>query len=75
MHVMMPREKWTDERLDELSRKMDAGFDRVDKDIRELRIEMNDGFRSLNRSLLAGAIVIVATLIGTTGSLAGIALL
>jgi len=72
---MTRRKKWTDERLDELSKKMDAGFDRVDKDIRELRMEMNEGFRSLNRSLLAGAIVIVATLIGTTGSLAGIALL
>ena len=28
---------WTDERLDDLSRRMDAGFSRVDADIRELR--------------------------------------
>lgn len=28
---------WTDGRLDDLSRRMDAGFDRVDRDIRELR--------------------------------------
>jgi iron uptake system EfeUOB component EfeO/EfeM len=33
----MERTMWTDERLDDLSRRMDAGFERVDKDIRELR--------------------------------------
>jgi hypothetical protein len=33
----MQRVSWTDERLDDLSRRMDAGFDRVDRDMRELR--------------------------------------
>lgn len=28
---------WTDERLDDLSRRMDAGFARIDADLRELR--------------------------------------
>jgi hypothetical protein len=28
---------WADERLDDLAQKMDAGFARVDADIRELR--------------------------------------
>ncbi len=28
---------WTDERLDDLSSRVEAGFDRVDADIRELR--------------------------------------
>lgn len=28
---------WTDERLDDLSARMDAGFERVDGDLRELR--------------------------------------
>ena len=28
---------WTDGRLDDLSRRMDAGFERVDRDMRELR--------------------------------------
>jgi hypothetical protein len=48
MAVMMPREKWTDERLDE-------GFARLDKDIRELRgdtkelrTEMNARFDAIN---------------------------
>ncbi|MEX1142486.1 MAG: hypothetical protein WD993_03505 [Thermoleophilaceae bacterium] len=31
---------WTDERLDNLSQRMDAGFERVDRDIRDLRHEM-----------------------------------
>lgn len=34
------REAWTDERLDDLTRRMDQGFERVDKDIRELRAEL-----------------------------------
>jgi hypothetical protein len=33
----MERTMWTDERLDDLSNRVDAGFDRVDSDIRELR--------------------------------------
>lgn len=40
----MERTTWTDERLDDLSRRMDAGFDRVDHDIRDLRTEMRAGF-------------------------------
>jgi hypothetical protein len=40
----MERLAWTDERLDDLSARMDAGFDRVDRDIRDLRGEMNAGF-------------------------------
>jgi hypothetical protein len=31
---------WTDERLDDLTRCVDAGFERVDRDIRDLRTEV-----------------------------------
>jgi len=31
------REKWTDERLDDMNRRMAEGFQRVDTDLRELR--------------------------------------
>lgn len=34
------REAWTDERLDDLSDRMDRGFDRVDRDLREIRVEI-----------------------------------
>ncbi|MGI8462389.1 MAG: hypothetical protein ACR2OC_12300 [Solirubrobacterales bacterium] len=33
----MERIAWTDERLDDLSRRVDAGFTRIDADLRELR--------------------------------------
>jgi len=36
------REKWTDERLDDMNRRMAEGFQRVDTDLRELRSDMKD---------------------------------
>lgn len=41
MAVMMPRERWTDERIDK-------SFDRVDADIRELRVEIKQGFERVD---------------------------
>lgn len=35
------REAWTDDRMDDLNRKVDEGFKRVGNDIRALRGEMN----------------------------------
>jgi hypothetical protein len=49
------RTAWTDERLDDLSRKMDAGFERVDADLRELRVELREGLAGV-RSGLGGEI-------------------
>jgi hypothetical protein len=40
----MERAAWTDERLDALAQRTDAGFDRVDRDIRDLRGEMVQRF-------------------------------
>jgi tetrahydromethanopterin S-methyltransferase subunit G len=59
MAVMMPREKWTDERLDDLNKKVDdgfadtkaemrAGFARVDGEIKELQREMNTQFNKVD---------------------------
>jgi hypothetical protein len=36
----MERAAWTDERLDDLADAMRNGFDRVDRDMRDLRTEM-----------------------------------
>jgi hypothetical protein len=79
--AVMVRETWTDERLDDLNKKVDDGFARVDKDIRELRTdmkdlrgEMNERFDALNRNLLAGFFVLTAAMIGSTATLAGIAI-
>ena len=66
MAVMMsPKETWTDERLDDLSKKVDNGFMRVDTDIRDLRREMNTRFDAMNRNLLAGLIAVIAAIIGS----------
>jgi hypothetical protein len=68
----MPREQWTDERLDDLNRKVDQGFEdvktemregfaRVDADIRELRAEI----AGVNRNMIAGFFVMIAAIIGS----------
>jgi len=71
MAVMMPRERWTDERLDDLNKKVDDGFARLDKDMRQLRdkvdalqSEMNARFDAQSRNLIVAVLTIVAALIG-----------
>jgi len=51
--VMMPRERWTDERLDDLNKKVDDGFARLDADIRELRAEVKIQGDSLRTEMKA----------------------
>lgn len=46
--AVMVRETWTDERLDDLNKKVDDGFARVDADLRELRAEIS-GMRKENQ--------------------------
>jgi hypothetical protein len=79
MVVMTPREKWTDERLDDLQEEMREGFAdtkaemregfaRIDKDIRELRgdvKELNARFDALNGRLIGGLVVMLAAIIGS----------
>lgn len=48
----MERTAWTDERLDDLANRMDAGFARVDADIRELRAELRFEIGGLRLTLL-----------------------
>jgi hypothetical protein len=57
------RESWTDARLDDMKQGMEAGFKRVDEDIKGLRTEMNQRFDGLNRTLLQISGGVVATLI------------
>lgn len=44
----MERASWTDERLDDLAEAMRSGFDRVDRDMRDLR----SGMESLRQTVL-----------------------
>jgi len=41
------RDKWSDERLDDLNRGVVDGFNRVDADLREIRAETGTGIGSL----------------------------
>jgi len=73
MVVMTPREKWTDERLDDLNKKVDDGFARVDTqfarvDARFDRLE--ERIDGLNKTLIAGLFVVVAAIIGSNAALA-----
>ena len=66
------RSRWTDERLDDLSRRMDLGFQRVDEEFRALRAEMNARFDSLHArhagrcsgTMIAMMVSMMATIIG-----------
>ena len=44
MVVMTPREKWTDERLDDLNEKVDRGFADTKAEMKEFRGEMDARF-------------------------------
>jgi hypothetical protein len=44
MAVMMPREKWTDDRLDDLNKKVDDGF-------AETKAEMREGFARVDAQI------------------------
>jgi hypothetical protein len=57
----MERTMWTDERLDDLSQKVDAGFDRLDRDIRDLRMLMFQLWGTTMLGILATIGAVIAT--------------
>jgi HPt (histidine-containing phosphotransfer) domain-containing protein len=63
----MERVAWTDERLDDLARRVDAGFERIDREIRELRSELRSEMAAM-RAELRGEI---AALRSTTNRVGG----
>lgn len=46
------RTAWSDERLDDLSRRIDAGFERMDRDIRDLRFDLGTQIEGLRQMTL-----------------------
>ena len=65
MAVALPREKWTDERLDERFGSLDTDIRELRGEIKDLRSEMNTRFDALNGRLIAGFLVLFATIIGS----------
>ena len=47
----MAREAWTDERLDDLSARVDAGFERIDRDLRDFRAKLSSEIGGLRTDL------------------------
>lgn len=61
---------WTDERLDALAQKVDAGFDRVDRDIRDVRADLRHlqtMMVQLWGSTIVGFAGVIATILLTNG--------
>jgi hypothetical protein len=69
MAVMMPREKWTDERLDDLNKKVDDGFADTKAEMRAGFARVDADIRALRRDMLAGFFVIVAAIIGSNATI------
>jgi len=54
MAVTTPRETWTDPRIDDLSKKVDAGFEKADKRMDALDKKMDAGFEKADKKMEAG---------------------
>lgn len=63
------REKWTDERLDDLSRRVESGFTEARAELRAemagLRAEMNSRFNTLQQTTIGGFAALLAAMIVT----------
>jgi hypothetical protein len=63
------REAWTDERLDDLTRRVDHGFDRVDMDLREIRSDVNSRFDTMQRTMVIGFVTVLASTVSVLASI------
>jgi hypothetical protein len=63
------RATWTDERLDDLSRRVESGFNRMDEDLRALRLELGARIDSLQRTMLQVGGATIATILAAALSL------
>lgn len=61
-----------DRRFDVVERRMEAGFVRVDTDIRELRTEMNTRFDAMQRTMVQFGGVMIVALIGLVATQVGL---
>ena len=77
--AVMAREAWTDERIDDLAKRMDQGFNRVEADIREVKAgisALNIRIDSMQRAMIIGFVTLFASIVASVigGVLAALAL-
>lgn len=77
--VVMPRESWTDERLDDFRGEVNRRFDGVDRRIEETNQLMDAGFAridakfdALQRTLMQIGFVLAAAVLGMFASVLGL---
>jgi hypothetical protein len=62
------RQSWTDDRLDDLARRMDNGFGRIDEDMRAMRVEIG----ALQRTMLQVGGGLIAAVLGMMVAVIGL---
>jgi hypothetical protein len=51
MAVTMARDTWTDDRLDDLNKRVDGGFTEMQEEFRAVRAEMREEFRAVRAEM------------------------
>ena len=67
-------ESWNDERMDELSRRMDDGFKEMRAGFTQIGMEMSEGFLEVNKRIDRLMLTLVVGALGMLGALLGVAL-
>jgi hypothetical protein len=60
------RDAWTDERLDDLNKKVDDGFREMREEFRALRGEMNAMYRTMTATMITGFSGLAALIVTQT---------
>jgi hypothetical protein len=71
------RQAWTDERLDDLARRMDRGFDKVDADLRRVDSRLygfQESLDALQRTMLQVGVGLIGALLAVAVTIVGLAL-
>jgi hypothetical protein len=66
--AVMAREAWTDERLDDLTKRVDTGFKEVKGEIKEVKSEIRDlriEISGMQRTLIVGFATITGSTVGS----------
>jgi len=67
-------ESWNDERMDELSRRMDDGFNEMRAGFDRIDIKMTEGFLEVNKRIDRLMLTLVIGTLGMLGALLGVTL-